>query len=54
MIVYALFDNVTEDLWSVDGTVITTNDPGRIAMYWLNLEYEEPGRYEIVSGDMCE
>lgn len=54
MIVYALFDKVVNDLWAVDGTVVTTTNPDKIAMYWLNLEREEPGRYEIVTGEMCE
>lgn len=54
MIVYALFDKVVNDLWAVDGTVVTTTNPDKIAMYWLNGEREEPGRYEIVTGEMCE
>ena len=54
MMVYALYDKCIDDLWAVDGTVVTTTNPDKIAMFWLNFEREEPGRYEIISGEMCE
>lgn len=52
MRVYALIDHVTNDLWSVDGTAVTTTSLDKIAMFWMNFEREEPGRYEIISADM--
>lgn len=49
---YALYDHVTDDVWMVDGTAVVTSSLDKIAMFWMNFEREEPGRYTIISADV--
>lgn len=54
MMVYALVDTVVDDLLSIDGIALTTTDPIDVAMIWLKLENDEPGRYAIISAEASE
>lgn len=52
MMVYALLDTVVDDLWAIDGIAFTTLSRVNIAMCWLDLEHDEPGRYTIISAEI--
>lgn len=52
MRLYAIWDNVLNDMWTIYGIGMTTPSPDVIAFYWVDLEHAEPGRYEIFSADV--